>query len=57
MGTDDEAALTAAAGARALRVSGKDLFWSGAWSIEGVPRIAAQIEAARWEIYRDRGPC
>lgn len=54
---EDEATLTAAAGARALRVSGKDLFWSGAWSIEGVPRVAAQIEAARWEIVRDRGPC
>ena len=29
--------------ARVVRVSGKDLFWYGAWSIDGLPRLAAQL--------------
>ena len=29
--------------ARVVRVSGKDLFWHGAWTIEGLPRLAAQL--------------
>jgi ABC-type Fe3+-hydroxamate transport system substrate-binding protein len=29
--------------ARVLRVNGKDLFWYGAWSIDALPRLAAQL--------------
>ncbi len=29
--------------ARIQRVSGKDLFWYGAWSIEALPRLSAQL--------------
>jgi ABC-type Fe3+-hydroxamate transport system substrate-binding protein len=29
--------------ARIIRVSGKDLFWYGAWSIEALPRLSAQL--------------
>jgi ABC-type Fe3+-hydroxamate transport system substrate-binding protein len=29
--------------ARVVRVSGKDLFWYGAWAIDGVPRLGAQL--------------
>ncbi len=29
--------------AKVIRVSGKDLFWYGAWSIDGLPRLAAQL--------------
>ena len=44
--TDDEAVLTAALpGVRVLRVSGKDLFWYGAWTIDAVDRLAAQLAA------------
>jgi ABC-type Fe3+-hydroxamate transport system substrate-binding protein len=43
---DDEAVLTAALpGVRVLRVSGKDLFWYGAWTIDAVDRLAAQLAA------------
>jgi ABC-type Fe3+-hydroxamate transport system substrate-binding protein len=40
----DAAELAAfAPAARVVRVSGKDLFWSGAWAIDGVPRLRAQL--------------
>jgi ABC-type Fe3+-hydroxamate transport system substrate-binding protein len=29
--------------ARIVRVSGKDLFWYGAWTIDALPRLAAQL--------------
>jgi len=36
----DEAELAALVpSARVVRVSGKDLFWSGAWAVDGVPRL------------------
>jgi ABC-type hemin transport system substrate-binding protein len=49
---DDRAVLAAidtpAARAGAIvEVSGKDLFWYGAWSIEALPRLRAQLTAAR----------
>lgn len=31
--------------ARVVRVSGKDLFWYGAWTIDALPRLAAQLAA------------
>jgi ABC-type Fe3+-hydroxamate transport system substrate-binding protein len=41
---DDEAQLTAVLpSARVVRVAGKDLFWYGAWPIEAVDRLAAQL--------------
>jgi ABC-type Fe3+-hydroxamate transport system substrate-binding protein len=40
----DEAVLREALpAARVVRVSGKDLFWYGAWSIDAVDRLAAQL--------------
>jgi ABC-type Fe3+-hydroxamate transport system substrate-binding protein len=40
----DEAELRAALpGARVVRVSGKDLFWYGAWTIDALDRLAAQL--------------
>jgi ABC-type Fe3+-hydroxamate transport system substrate-binding protein len=37
---EDEAQLTAALpGARVIRVSGKDLFWYGAWQIDAIDRL------------------
>jgi ABC-type Fe3+-hydroxamate transport system substrate-binding protein len=42
----DEAALAGALpGARVVRVSGKDLFWYGAWTIDALDRLAAQLAA------------
>jgi hypothetical protein len=43
--SDEDAAALArfAPDARVVRVSGKDLFWSGAWAIDGVPRLRAQL--------------
>lgn len=42
----DEAAIGAALpGVRILRVSGKDLFWYGAWTIDALDRLAAQLAA------------
>ena len=29
--------------ARVVRVNGKDLFWYGAWTIDGLPRLSAQL--------------
>jgi ABC-type Fe3+-hydroxamate transport system substrate-binding protein len=41
---DDEAVLrTALPSAQVARVSGKDLFWYGAWTIDALPRLAAQL--------------
>jgi ABC-type Fe3+-hydroxamate transport system substrate-binding protein len=43
---DDEAALRdALPGVRVVRVSGKDLFWYGAWTIDALARLAAQLAA------------
>ncbi len=40
----DEAVLRAALpAAQVLRVSGKDLFWYGAWTIDAIERLAAQL--------------
>jgi len=40
----DEAVLREAlAGARVVRVSGKDLFWYGAWTIEAIDRLREQL--------------
>jgi ABC-type Fe3+-hydroxamate transport system substrate-binding protein len=40
----DEAVLREALpAARVVRVSGKDLFWYGAWAIDAVPRLGAQL--------------
>jgi ABC-type Fe3+-hydroxamate transport system substrate-binding protein len=42
----DEAQLRAALpGARVVRVSGKDLFWYGAWTIDALDRLAVQLAA------------
>lgn len=43
-GAADEATLQAALpGARVVRVSGKDLFWYGAWTIDALPKLTAQL--------------
>jgi ABC-type Fe3+-hydroxamate transport system substrate-binding protein len=43
---DDEAALrTALPGVPFVRVSGKDLFWYGAWTIDAIDRLARQLAA------------
>ncbi|MCA9676920.1 MAG: ABC transporter substrate-binding protein, partial [Myxococcales bacterium] len=42
----DAATLAAAVpGARVTHVSGKDLFWYGAWTIDALPRLTAAIAA------------
>ena len=38
-------ATPAATSGRIIDVSGKDLFWSGAWSLDALPRLAAQLAA------------
>jgi len=45
--TEEDAAAFAALlpAARIVRVSGKDLFWYGAWSIDAVDRLAAELAA------------
>jgi hypothetical protein len=45
--TDDDAATFARLlpGARIVRVSGKDLFWYGAWTVDALDRLAAQLAA------------
>lgn len=44
---EDEAVLRGALpDAKVIRVDGKDLFWYGAWSIEALDRLAAQIAQA-----------
>ena len=46
-GADDRAALAAALpGVAQVDVSGRDLFWYGAWTIEALPRLRAT--AAAW---------
>lgn len=43
---DDERAISAALpGVRVVRVSGKDLFWYGAWTIDALDRLAGQLAA------------
>jgi len=43
----DEAVLQAALpAARVVRVSGKDVFWYGAWTIDAIDRLAAQLADA-----------
>ena len=43
---EDEAALCAALpGVRVLRISGRDVFWYGAWTIDAIDRLAAQLAA------------
>src|SRR6185436_13946217 len=46
--TDQDAAVFAnlLPEARIIRVSGKDLFWYGAWTIDAVDRLAAQLAPA-----------
>ncbi len=40
----EEAELAAALpGARVVRVDGKDLFWSGAWTVDAITRLTAQL--------------
>jgi ABC-type Fe3+-hydroxamate transport system substrate-binding protein len=42
----DEAAIgDALPGVRIVRVSGKDVFWYGAWTIDAIGRLAAQLAA------------
>ncbi len=44
---EDEAALRAALpSAQLVRVSGKDLFWYGAWTIDALDRLASQLASA-----------
>jgi ABC-type Fe3+-hydroxamate transport system substrate-binding protein len=43
--TDEDAARIAAAGLRVAKISGKDLFWYGAWTIEALPRLREVIAA------------
>lgn len=46
--SEEDAAVFAALlpAARVVRVSGKDLFWYGAWSIDAIDRLAAELAAA-----------
>jgi ABC-type Fe3+-hydroxamate transport system substrate-binding protein len=44
---DAETLRALAPAAQVVHVSGKDLFWSGAWSIDAVPRLRAQLAALR----------
>jgi ABC-type Fe3+-hydroxamate transport system substrate-binding protein len=44
---DEHVKLFAEHGIRAILVSGKDLCWYGAWSVEGLPRLRAIIDRAR----------
>jgi hypothetical protein len=44
----DAATLSQVApGVPVARVSGKDLFWYGAWTVDGLPRLRALIDAHR----------
>jgi ABC-type Fe3+-hydroxamate transport system substrate-binding protein len=43
---EDEAVLREALpGVRVVRVSGKDVFWYGAWTIDAIDRLAAELSA------------
>ncbi|MGE0398420.1 MAG: helical backbone metal receptor [Kofleriaceae bacterium] len=45
--SDDEATVRAALpSADVVRVSGKDLFWYGAWTIDALDRLASQLSSA-----------
>ena len=56
---DAEAAIFAAAlpAARIVPVSGKDLFWYGAWTVDALPRLAGVVEKLRWELFHAAAPC
>ena len=43
--TDEDAIRAALPGVPILRVSGKDLFWYGAWTIDAIDRLARQLAA------------
>lgn len=54
----DAAVLAAAVpGVRVVHVSGKDLFWYGAWTVDALPRFAGVIEKLRWELFHTAAPC
>jgi ABC-type Fe3+-hydroxamate transport system substrate-binding protein len=57
--TEADAAAIAAAlpAARVVPVSGKDLFWYGAWTVDALPRVAALVEKLRWELFHAAAPC
>jgi ABC-type Fe3+-hydroxamate transport system substrate-binding protein len=40
---EEEGWRAALPGAAIVRVSGKDLFWSGAWTLDALPRLAARL--------------
>jgi ABC-type Fe3+-hydroxamate transport system substrate-binding protein len=42
---DERAIAGALPGVRVVRVCGKDLFWYGAWTIDAIERLAAQLAA------------
>jgi ABC-type Fe3+-hydroxamate transport system substrate-binding protein len=42
---DERAIAGALPGVRVVRVNGKDLFWYGAWTIDALDRLAAQLAA------------
>ena len=44
--TEDEAKLRALVDVPVIRVSGKDLFWYGAWTIDALDRLATQLHQA-----------
>jgi len=54
---DADAFAAAVPAARIVRVSGKDLFWYGAWTVDAVPRLAGVIEKLRWELFHAAAPC
>jgi ABC-type Fe3+-hydroxamate transport system substrate-binding protein len=54
---DADAIAAAIPAARIVRVSGKDLFWYGAWTVDAVPRLAGVIEKLRWELFHAAAPC
>lgn len=57
--TEDDAAIlrAAAPGVITTFVSGKDLFWYGAWTVEALPRLTARVEKLRWELFHTLSPC
>jgi ABC-type Fe3+-hydroxamate transport system substrate-binding protein len=44
---DTDVIATMAPGAEIVPVSGKDLFWSGAWQVDGLPRLRAALATRR----------
>lgn len=43
VGAFSELPIPAAREGRVLRIDGKDLCWHGAWALEGIPRLQAQV--------------